>query len=250
MIALLEAIGYLRSLVVTIPLIYLLTIFWGTLSLFAAVFDSTGSAQHSCARWWARCLLFVSGISVRVRGQENLPPGRACVFAANHQSYLDIPVVFAYLPANFRIMAKASLFYLPFLGWHLRRAGHMPVARGKPARAARSLLEAASHVRGGTPVFIFPEGGRSPDGHFQEFKAGTFLLAIKSRAPVIPLTINGTRAALRMHSWHLRPGRVELILHPPIETAGMSSKSAGELCARVRAVISKDFDQASALSAR
>lgn len=250
MTALLEALGYLRSLVVTIPLIYLLTVFWGTLSMFAALFDSTGSAQHSCARWWSRCLLFVSGISVRVRGREHLPPGRTCVFASNHQSYLDIPLVFAYLPANFRIMAKASLFQLPFLGWHLRRSGHVPVAKGNPVRAARSLLEAASHVRKGTPVFIFPEGGRTPDGRIQEFKAGTFLLAIKSGAPVVPVTLNGTRAALRMHSWHLRPGRVELVLHAPIETAGMTSQSAAELCARVRGIIVKDFDEASALSAR
>jgi 1-acyl-sn-glycerol-3-phosphate acyltransferase len=248
--ALLDAIGYLRSLLITIPLIYLLTIFWGTISLLSSLADSSGRAQHACAKWWSRCLLAVCGVRVRVQGREHLDAGRTYVFAANHQSYLDIPVIFANLPARFRIMAKGSLFHIPFLGWHLRRSGHMPVAKGNPARAARSLLEAASHVRRGTSVFIFPEGGRSPDGRFREFKAGTFLLAIKSGAPVIPVTINGTRAALPMHSWHLRPARVEMILHAPIDTAGMKSKAAEELAERVQGVIGADFDEASALGTR
>lgn len=246
--ALIDALGCLRSLLITVPLIYLLTIFWGTLSLLSSLADSSGRTQHACAKWWSRCLLAVCGVRMRVRGAENLDAGRTYVFAGNHQSYLDIPVVFAFLPANFRIMAKGSLFYIPFLGWHLRRSGHMPVARGNPSRAARSLLEAARHVRRGTPVFIFPEGGRSPDGRFREFKPGTFLLAIKSGAPVVPVTINGTRAVLPMHSWHVRPGRVEMVLHAPIETAGMKSNAAEALAERVRAIVAADFDDASALS--
>jgi 1-acyl-sn-glycerol-3-phosphate acyltransferase len=241
--ALVDALGYLRSLVITVPLIYLLTIFWGTLSFLSSLADSSGRAQHTCAKWWSRCLLAVCGVRMRVSGADRLEANRTYVFAANHQSYIDIPVVFAYLPANFRIMAKGSLFHIPFLGWHLRRSGHMPVAKGNPNRAARSLLEAASHVRRGTPVFIFPEGGRSPDGRFQEFKPGTFLLAIKSGAPVVPVTISGTRAVLPMHSWHVRPGRVEMILHSPIDTAGMKRHAAEALAERVRAVIAADFEQ-------
>lgn len=248
--AVVDTLGYLRSLAITVPLIYLLTIFWGTLSLLVSLADSSGRAQHACARWWSRCLLAICGVRISVRGVQFLDAGRTYVFAGNHQSYLDIPVVFAYLPANFRIMAKKSLFYIPFLGWHLSHAGHMPVDRENPRRAARSLLEAAGHVRKGTPVFIFPEGGRSHDGCFREFKPGTFLLAIKSGAPVLPVTINGTRAALPMHSWHVRPGHVELILHAPIETAGMKSDAAETLAERVREVIALDFDETSARSAR
>jgi 1-acyl-sn-glycerol-3-phosphate acyltransferase len=245
-----DALGYLRSIVFTIPLIYLLTIFWGTLSALAALGDGTGRLEHSCARYWSRCLLAVCGVRVRVLGRENLEPGRAFVFVANHQSYVDIPVLFGYLPAEFRILAKASLFHLPFLGWHLRRSGHMPVARDNPARAARSFLEAAGHVRRGTPVFIFPEGGRSKDNRLGEFKSGAFLLAIKAEAAVVPVTITGTRAVLPIHSWHLRPGRVHLILHAPIPTAGMTSASSEDLAARVREVIARELGEQASTPAR
>lgn len=248
--ALLDAVGYFRSLVVTIPLIYLATIFWGSLSLLASLVDSTGRRQHACARWWARSLLMFSRVRVTLRGVERIEPERAYIFAANHQSYMDIPVAFGYLPSNFRIMAKSSLFYIPFLGWHLSCSGHMPIARSNPRRAARSLLEAASHVKQGTPVFIFPEGGRSLDGRLAEFKAGTFLLAIKAGAPVVPVTINRTRAVLKINSWHIRPGRVELVIHAPIPTAGMHSDSAERLSQQVRAIINADFDEASAVAAR
>ncbi len=239
---LLGFLGYLRSLFLTIPLIYFLTIVWGTLSAFAALADASGRLQHRCARYWARCLLAVCGIRVRIHGAEHITPGAIYVWTANHQSYLDIPVVFAWLPADFRIMAKASLFHIPFLGWHLRRSGHMPVARENPTRAARSLLAAAAHVRRGTAVFIFPEGGRSPDGRVREFRAGAFLLAIKAETPVVPVTIRGTQAALPVHSWNVRPGPVDLILHVPIPTAGLNSPSSESLAAQVRDVIARDLD--------
>ena len=235
--ALAQMLSRVRVYLVTIPAVYLFTIFMGTISLALSIVDTGGRAQHACARWWSRGLLFLSRVRVRVSGLEHIAQGATYVFTANHSSYMDIPVIFAYLPANFRIMAKASLFHIPFLGWHLRRSGHMPVAQGNPRRAARSLLEAAGHVAEGTPVFVFPEGGRSADGKLADFKPGTFLIAIKSGKPVVPITLNGVREVLPIHSWTLRPGDVEMILHEPIPTAGMHTDSAPALAAQVRNAI-------------
>ncbi len=242
-------LGYLRSLVVTIPLVYLATIFWGSLSMLASLVDSGGRRQHWCAKWWARTLVALSGSTVTIRGMENLEPGRTYIYAGNHQSYMDIPVLFGYLPVNFRIMAKSTLFLIPFLGWHLSRSGHMPIARDNPIRAARSVLAAASHVRSGIPVFVFPEGGRSTDGRLQEFKAGTFLLAIKAGVPLVPVTLNGTRRLLKMQSWYLRPARLELVIHAPIPTEGLRSENAAALAEKVKAIIASDFDEAGAMAA-
>jgi 1-acyl-sn-glycerol-3-phosphate acyltransferase len=239
--ALVHLLSRIRVFVVTIPAIYLFTILMGSISLLLSLGDASGRAQHACARGWARGLLFLSRVRVRVRGIEHVMPGATYVFTANHSSYMDIPVIFAFLPANFRIMAKASLFHIPFLGWHLRRSGHMPVSQGNPRRAARSLLEAAGHVAEGTPVFVFPEGGRTADGQVAEFKPGTFLIAIKSGKPVLPITLNGVRAVLPMHSYYLRPGDVEMILHAPIPTAGMHTDSAPALAAQVRSAILSSF---------
>jgi len=230
-----------RLYVVTIPAIYLFTIFMGTISLALSVVDRGGRVQHACARFWSRGLLVLARVRVRVRGLEHVDAGETYVFTANHTSYMDIPVIFAYLPANFRIMAKSSLFHIPFLGWHLQRSGHMPVAQNNPRRAARSLLEAAGHVAQGTPVFVFPEGARSKDGQVGEFKPGTFLIAIKSGKPVVPVTLNGVRAVLPMESWNLQPGDVEMILHAPIPTAGMHTNSAPALAQQVRDAILSSF---------
>ncbi len=242
------AVGYVRSVIVTIPLVYLSTIFWGSLSLLVSATDASGRRQHTCARWWARTLVWASGSRVHVRGLEHIQAERTYVFAGNHQSYMDIPVLFGYLPANFRIMAKSTLFHIPFLGWHLSRSGHMPIARENPRRAARSLLEAASHVRAGTSVFVFPEGGRSLDGRLAEFKAGTFLLAIKAGVPIVPITLNGTRSLLKIKSWYLRPTRLELVLHAPIPTEGLHPGAADSLSVQVKAAIAADFDEAAAVA--
>jgi 1-acyl-sn-glycerol-3-phosphate acyltransferase len=187
-------------------------------------------------------MLFFSRVRVTLRGRELLEPQHTYVFAANHQSYLDIPVLFAYLPAQFRIMAKQVLFRFPVVGWHLRRAGHMPIPRANPRRAARSLLEATDYLNRGISVFVFPEGTRSPDGQLGQFKLGAFLLAIKGGAPVVPVTINGTGALMKLNSWHIRPGRVEMVVHPPIATAGMTSESAEQLCEQARAAIASAIE--------
>lgn len=239
-----ERLSRWRSLGWFLPLYSLATAGFGLASLAFSVFDSTGRWQHATARAWARCLLWLGGIRVTVRGAENLQPvlGRPCVLVCNHASYMDIPVIFARLPIQFRILAKEGLFQFPFLGWHLQRSGHLPVARGTAAGAMKSLLRAAEAVRHGSPLFIFPEGGRSMEGPLQPFLPGAFFLAIRAQAPILPMVLRGTRRVLPPHSMHLHPGRVDLTFLPALETAGLAKADLPALEARVRAAIAAALD--------
>src|SRR6185436_17492366 len=133
---------------------------------------------------WSRLILWTSRVRLKVSGAENLEPGLPYILCVNHQSHMDIPIVLVAVPIQFRFAAKKELFRIPFLGWHLRRSGHVPIDRENPRAAIRSLGQAAETIRKGTPVVIFPEGGTSQDGLIRPFKGGGFMLATKSAAAV------------------------------------------------------------------
>ena len=229
----------IRSLGFSTPLIVLSTIVMGTLSLIASFFDRTGNSQHKVARVWARMLLAVSFIRVRVEGLEKLDPRGAYVFVSNHGSFMDIPALLASLPQQFRFFAKKGLFRIPFLGTHLRRAGHLPVDRSSPRASLKSMQEAARIIGGrGVSVLNFPEGGRSAVG-LRQFKEGPAYIAIKAGVPVVPVAIVGMRELLPMGSIHLRSGKVVLRVGDPIPTAGMASSDRLELTARLYREVSQ-----------
>ena len=208
----------LRSLLFIDPLIVLATIVMGTISVVTSLFDKSGDAQHGVARGWSRLLLTISGTKVRVFGLEKLDPETSYILVSNHQSLMDTPVVMANLPLQFRFFAKEGLFHIPFLGTHLRRAGHLPVVRDNPRASLRVVHEAARMLRARrVSVLLFPEGGRAPAG-MREFKEGAAYLAVKAGVPVVPLGIAGTRGILPMGSAQFHPGRVELRVGDPIPT--------------------------------
>lgn len=229
-----KAMSFLRSLLFTTPLIVLSTIVMWTCSMIASLFDPTGNSQHRMAQIWGKLLLTVSFIRVRVEGLEKLDPNANYVFAANHASYMDIPAVLARLPHQFRFFAKKGLFSIPFLGWHLHRAGHLPVDRSNARNSLKSMSEGAHIVaERGISVLLFPEGGRTPEG-LRPFKEGAAYIAIKAGVPVVPVAIVGMRRLLPMKSIHLRAGRAELRIGDPIPTAGMKLHDRVALTERVR----------------
>jgi 1-acyl-sn-glycerol-3-phosphate acyltransferase len=234
-------LGYLRSLLFTNPLIYFYTAACGTASLIGSIFDGSGRWQHGCAKFWSWLILKTGRVRVRVEGLENVPRNQTVVFCVNHQSALDIPILFVHLPVRFRFLAKRSLFHLPFLGWHLRRSGHIPVERERPHEALRSLELASQRIRTGSPVVLFPEGHRSRDGQLRPFKGGSFYLAIKAGVPIVPITLNGTRHTLKPDTYYVRGGQTEMIVHPPVPTAGLGLDSVEELRAEVRERIVSRF---------
>ncbi len=219
----------LRSLLFSTPLIALATAFGGTLSLFASFFDGTGNTQHRMARVWSHFLLWVCFIHVRAEGLENLDPKGTYVLVGNHGSYMDIPALIATLPLQFRFFAKSSLYRIPFLGTHLRRAGHLPVDRSNARNSLKSMTEGARIIsQRHMSVLLFPEGGRSAEG-LREFKEGAAYIAIKAGVPVLPIGIVGMRRLLPMGSGHLRSGNVTVRVGRPIPTAGMKLADRGAL---------------------
>jgi 1-acyl-sn-glycerol-3-phosphate acyltransferase len=229
-----EALSLLRAFCFIDPLICLYTCVCGAFSLAGSFFDAAGRWQHSCARLWSSLILKTSGIRVSVRGLKNIPAQETVVFCSNHPSAMDIPILFVSLPLQFRFVAKRSLFNVPFLGWHLWRSGHIPVERENPQKAYRSLDKAAERIRTERPVVLFPEGTRPRNGALGPFKRGTFYLAIKSGVPVVPITISGSRAVLKPDSIHVRPGFVQVTIHPPISTATLTLDDLPSLSDQVR----------------
>src|ERR1041385_5866711 len=211
----------LRSLLISAPLIALATVVMGTISLIASLFDGTGNTQHQIARVWGRMLLAAGFIRVRVEGLEKLDPHANYVFVSNHASLLDISAGLSRLPYQFRFFAKKGLYSVPFLGSHLKRAGHLPVDRSN-ARNSLKSMSAGAHIitRRRVSVLLFPEGGRSPRG-LREFKEGAAYIAIKAGVPVVPIALVGIRALLPMGSVHIRGGKVVLRIGHPIPTTGL-----------------------------
>jgi 1-acyl-sn-glycerol-3-phosphate acyltransferase len=210
--------SFLRSLLISTPLIALSTIVMGTVSIVISFFDRQGNTLHHLARIWGKMLLAASFIRVRSEGLEKLDPRGTYVFVANHASYMDIPAILSQLPHQFRFFAKKGLYKIPFLGTHLLRAGHLPVDRSSPRASLKSMTEAARIVaQRGTCMLLFPEGGRAPDG-LREFKEGAAYIAIKAGVPIVPMALIGMREKLPMGSIHIRSGEVTLRIGSPIST--------------------------------
>jgi 1-acyl-sn-glycerol-3-phosphate acyltransferase len=225
----------LRALFFTDPLVILATIVYGAASFIASFFDATGRTQAAIAAAWARALLRICGVRVTVRGLEHIARDGVYVFAGNHASFIDTPVVLGRLPVQFRFLAKRGLFSIPFLGWHLKRAGHIPVFRENARARLKTLSMAADTVQQQRiSLLVFPEGGRSMTGELQEFSDGAAYIAIKAGAPIVPLALKGTRDSLPMGSLVVRPAHVEMIVGEPIPTAGLTQRDRASLTARIR----------------
>ncbi len=223
----------LRSLLFYIVLLFA-TILCGTGAMVFALISRGGNLSHLIGRLWGRILLFAAGVKVRVDGLKNIDPDQAYVFAANHQSQFDIFVLLAYLPIQFRWLAKKELFRIPFLGVGMKGAGYIPIDRSNRKEAFKSIDLAAARVREGTSVVIFPEGTRTVDGTLQSFKKGGFHLAIKSKRPIVPVSLSGTFAILPKKGFRIRPQTVLIYLGDPVPTEDIGVQDRDWLISEIR----------------
>lgn len=226
--------SFLFAVLVKAPLIIGSTIFMGTISLLTSLFDPDGRRQHAISRNWAKQLLWFAGIQLRVRGLEHVKPGQHFLFAGNHLSLYDTPVVLATIPRQFLFLVNIKYVKLPFLGTHLRRSGHFAVDPDDTRSSLKVLTDAAKRIQErGLSVLLFPEGRRASGG-LQEFKEGVAYIAIKSGAPVVPFALKGTREVLPIGSVHVKGGPVEFLLGEPIDPSNYTLKQREEFTALLR----------------
>lgn len=223
------------------PLMAAATAICGCVSLICSLWDRSGRQQHAVAQFWAKVMLHLSLSPVKLLGSEKLKGLDVAVYASNHLSYMDTPVLFAKLPFQFRILAKAGLWKIPFIGWHLKRSGQVAVDQSSARSAVLSLSKGVSTLRSGLPLLLFPEGGRAADGKLQSLLPGSAYMAIKAQVPLVPLTIIGTYELLPIHTYHLRPRPILVIVGDPISTAGMTTRDADHLTRRLREIITQTY---------
>jgi len=214
---------------IVMPLIGLSTTFFGCISLVCGFWDKSGRQQHTIARVWAQTLLWISLSPVTVVGLERLNAGEPAVYASNHLSYFDTPLLFAKLPFQVRILAKQGLWKVPFIGWYLNRSGQVPVDANSARSAIASLNRGVTALKAGMPLVLFPEGGRTETGELQPFMSGCAFMAIKAQVPLVPIALVGTYELLPIHSYHLTPRPMLAVIGDPISTVGMTTKDANAL---------------------
>jgi len=219
----------LRGYFIFNPLIWLYTVVLGTASLISSLFDRDGKIQHGFARLWSWLIMKTILSPFTVSGLDKIDTTKPHLYAVNHLSAMDIPALYVGLPFQFHIMAKKSLFHYPFLGWHLRRSGQIPVDAESALASMRSLNRAAESLKSGMPLVIFPEGGRSPNGHLQPFMPGGFYVAIKAGIDIVPMALIGTFDLLPMNTFHIKPRPLELLVGEPISAKGYSSRQVDQL---------------------
>jgi 1-acyl-sn-glycerol-3-phosphate acyltransferase len=219
----------LRSVLFSIPAIALATIVMAMISITCSLWDKVGYAQHTIARIWSRMLMAFGAVRCKAFGTDKLDPSKSYVLVSNHASYMDTPAIVSSLPLQFRFFAKKGLFSIPFLGWHLARAGHIPVIRGDARASLKNMSEGAKLMRErNISLLLFPEGGRTPVG-MRPFKEGAAYIAIKAGVPIVPIGLIRTRDVLPMHTLVIRPGTVEVHVGDPIPTADLTLRDRGRL---------------------
>lgn len=230
------AIAAVRS-VLTYIVISLYVLVAGSIGLLIAIPLRWKGLLYELGHIGVTLALGLSGISYRVFGRANVPPERAVVFCANHQSNVDPPLLFRVLHERLHILFKAELRRLPVLGYAFEVGGFVAVARDNREAAMRSIEQAARSIQAGNSFLIFPEGTRSRTNDLLPFKKGGFIMALKAQAPIVPVAVSGGRDAMRKGSAIVRPVLVTVRVGEPIETAGMTLADRDRLIGIVRARI-------------
>lgn len=234
----------LRSYLIIDPLIWFYTVISGLSVMVGGTFDPSGRRQHWFARTWSWLIMKSIFSPVKVTGLDEIDTSKPHVYAVNHGSALDIPVLYVYLPFQFRIAFKKELLSYPVIGWHLRRSGQVCIDQQNPAHSISSIRAALKGLKAGLPLVIFPEGGRTPDGEIKPFLQGAFFLAIKAQVDIVPIALVGTHELLPMNTYHIKCRPLEMRVGEPIETAGLTMRDLEALSGKVKKALEQLYYRA------
>lgn len=224
----------LRSYFFFDPLIWMYTLVMGLAAIPGGLFDSTGRRLHWFSHTWSRLIMKTIFSPVKVTGLDKIDTSKPHVYAANHASALDIPVLYVNLPFQFRIAFKKELLSYPIVGWQLKRSGQVCIDQQNPSHSISSIRAALKGLKAGLPLVIFPEGGRTPDGEIKPFLQGAFFLAIKAQVDIVPVALTGTYELLPMNTYHIKSRPLEMRVGEPIPTAGLTLRDLESVSAKVQ----------------
>jgi len=224
----------LRSYLIIDPLIWLYTLVLGILALPGGFLDRSGRRLHWFSYAWSWLIMKTIFSPVTVTGLDQIDISKPHVYAANHASALDIPVLYVNLPFQFRIAFKKELLAYPVVGWQLKRSGQICIDQQNPSHSISSIRAGLKGLKGGLPLVIFPEGGRTPDGKIKPFLPGAFFLAIKAQVDIVPVALVGTYELLPMNTYHIKCRPLEMRVGEPISTTGLTMRDLEALSSKVQ----------------
>jgi 1-acyl-sn-glycerol-3-phosphate acyltransferase len=227
----------LRSYFILDPLIWLYTLVLGLLALPGGLFDKSGRRLHWFSRTWSWLIMKTILSPVKVTGLDKIDTTKPHVYAVNHASAMDIPVLYVYLPFQFRIVFKKELLVYPVVGWQLKRSGQVCIDQQKPTNSIAAIRSAVKSLKAGMPLVIYPEGGRTPDGEIKPFLPGAFFLALKAQVDIIPVALVGTYELLPMDTYHIKCRPLEMRVGEPIPTTGLTMRDLEAVSAKVHKAI-------------
>jgi 1-acyl-sn-glycerol-3-phosphate acyltransferase len=235
----------LRSYFILDPLVWLYTLVLGILALPGGLFDKSGRRLHWFSRAWSWLIMKTILSPVKVTGLDKIDTSKPHVYAVNHASAMDIPVLYVYLPFQFRIVFKKELLAYPIVGWQLKRSGQVCIDQQKPTNSIAAIRSAVKSLKGGMPLVIYPEGGRTPDGEIKPFLPGAFFLAIKAQVDIVPVALVGTFELLPMNTYHIKCRPLEMRVGKPISTTGLTMRDMEAVSEKVRKAMEELYYAAS-----
>lgn len=205
----------------------------GCLSILFILLSFRPKVGFYFAKFWSKALIKIAGVKIISENIENIPGNEPVIFIANHQSYFDIPVLYATIPSEFRILAKKSLFFIPIFGWHLYLSKNISIERNNPLKASKAIRKAQEALKNNVSILLFPEGTRSINGKLQPFKKGAFFLSKKVNKKIVPIVIKGTSEVLKKGSIKVKKALVFINFLSPISEKEINNLSQEELSAKI-----------------